>query len=57
MIYGVDLPGYASLLAVILFLGGLNLFAIGFVGEYIGKIYQEVKDRPIYLIKESKESK
>ena len=55
MIYGVELPGYASLLAVVLFLGGLNLFAIGFVGEYIGRIYQEVKNRPIYLIKESKE--
>lgn len=57
VIYGVELPGYASLLAVVLFLGGLNLFAIGFIGEYIGKIYQEVKNRPIYIIKESKESK
>jgi len=55
MVLGVELPGYASMLVAVLFLGGLNLFAIGFVGEYIGRIYQEVKDRPIYLIKESSE--
>jgi glycosyltransferase involved in cell wall biosynthesis len=57
IIFGVKLPGYASLLVVILFLGGLNLFAIGFVGEYIGRIYQEVKDRPVYLIKKENEKK
>jgi polyisoprenyl-phosphate glycosyltransferase len=55
MVLGVELPGYASMLVAVLFLGGLNLFAIGFVGEYIGRIYQEVKSRPIYLVKEQKE--
>ena len=55
MVLGIELPGYASMLVAVLFLGGLNLFAIGFVGEYIGRIYQEVKSRPIYLVKEQKE--
>lgn len=57
MVLGIELPGYASMLVAVLFLGGLNLFAIGFVGEYIGRIYQEVKSRPIYLVKEQKEKK
>jgi len=50
-LYGANIPGYASLLVVVLFLGGLNLFAIGVVGEYVSRIYQESKGRPIYLIK------
>ena len=51
LLYGANIPGYASLLVVVLFLGGLNLFAIGVVGEYVSRIYQESKGRPIYLIK------
>jgi glycosyltransferase involved in cell wall biosynthesis len=51
LIYGVDLPGYASLLVVILFFGSLQLISVGILGEYIGRIYMETKNRPVYLIK------
>jgi len=50
-IYGIDLPGYASLLVVMLFFGSLQLMSLGIIGEYIGRIYFESKQRPIYLIK------
>jgi len=49
--YGVDLEGYASLMTVILFIGSINLIFIGILGEYIGRIFIESKNRPIYLIK------
>lgn len=47
---GVDVPGYASLMVVVLFLGGIQLFFLGLLGEYIGRIYKEVKNRPIYMV-------
>ncbi len=49
-IYGVDLPGYTSLFSMVLFLGGIQLIGIGVLGEYIGRIYNESKRRPIYII-------
>ena len=52
LIIGKDVPGYASILCVILLLGGIQLITIGILGEYIAKTYIEVKKRPIYLIKE-----
>lgn len=48
--FGTDVPGYPSLAILILLLGGIQLLAIGIIGEYIGKIYMEVKNRPLYLI-------
>lgn len=48
---GVDVPGYASLLSVLLFFGGVQLIGIGVVGEYVGRIYYEAKGRPIYLVR------
>lgn len=50
IIFGIDLPGYASLLTAILFLGGLQLIGIGILGEYIGRMYKETKRRPPYII-------
>ena len=52
IIIGKDVPGYASILCVILLLGGIQLITIGILGEYIAKTYIEVKKRPIYLIRE-----
>ena len=51
IITGADVPGYPSLICVILFLGGLNLMAVGILGEYISKMYIEIKKRPIYVAK------
>lgn len=51
LIIGVDIPGYASLLVAVLFLGSLQLISIGLLGEYIGRIYLETKHRPLYLVR------
>lgn len=51
LIHGIDIPGYASLLVVVLFLGSLQLVSIGMLGEYIGRIYMETKNRPLYVIR------
>lgn len=51
LVFGVDVPGYASIMASVLFLGGIQLMSIGILGQYIGRIYSEVKQRPIYLIR------
>ncbi len=52
LILGIDLPGYASLITVVLFLGGVQLIGIGILGEYIGRIYKEAKRRPTYIIED-----
>ncbi|MEM7529048.1 MAG: glycosyltransferase family 2 protein [Pseudomonadota bacterium] len=49
LIFGIDVPGYASLLVFTLFLGGIQLISLGVLGEYIGRLLQETKRRPIYL--------
>jgi glycosyltransferase involved in cell wall biosynthesis len=48
----LDIPGYALLVSGMFFLGGVQLFFLGVIGEYIGKIYRQVQQRPLYLIKE-----
>lgn len=50
--FGVVTPGYASLLVTVLFMGGLQLIGIGVVGEYVGRVAQEVRNRPMYHIQE-----
>lgn len=52
LIRGIDVPGYATIIVLILFLGGLQLFCLGLIGEYVGKIFEQSKQRPVYLAKE-----
>ena len=50
IVYGVDMPGYASLMTTVLLLGGVQLLSIGVIGEYLGRIFLEVKGRPVYVV-------
>jgi glycosyltransferase involved in cell wall biosynthesis len=53
LIMGIDVPGYASTLVLLLFFSGLNMIGLGILGEYVGRIFTEVKRRPLYLIKQT----
>jgi len=52
LITGIDIPGYATIIVLILFLGSMQLFCIGIIGEYVGRTFEQSKDRPIYIAKE-----
>jgi glycosyltransferase involved in cell wall biosynthesis len=52
LIFGIVTPGYPSLMVTMLFLGGIQLLSIGVLGEYIGRIYTETKQRPLYLVED-----
>lgn len=51
LVGGVDVPGYASLMVMVLMLGGVNLLSLGIIGEYLGRTYTEVKGRPLYIVR------
>lgn len=50
--FGIDVPGYATIIVLLLLIGGTILFSLGIIGEYLSKMYIEVKNRPIYILKE-----
>ena len=52
IIRGIDLPGYASLMVAVLFFGGVQLITLGIMGEYMARMYNEVKGRPLYLVRD-----
>ena len=52
LIGGIDIPGYATIVVLILFLGSIQLFCIGIIGEYVGRIFEQSKGRPVYIPKE-----
>ena len=53
LIVGIDVPGYATIIVLILLLGGMQLFCIGIIGEYVGRTFEQSKQRPLYLTKET----
>lgn len=52
LIAGIDIPGYATIIVLILFLGGMQLFCIGIIGEYVGRTFEQSKGRPVYIARE-----
>lgn len=50
IVTGVDVPGYASIMVAVLMLGGLNLLSLGIIGEYLGRVAREVRQRPLYVV-------
>ncbi|HET9480471.1 MAG TPA: glycosyltransferase, partial [Candidatus Polarisedimenticolia bacterium] len=53
LVLGIDVPGYASVVVFILFFSGLNMVGLGIIGEYLGRVFIEVKSRPLYLVRTS----
>ncbi len=53
LLSGNDVPGYASLMVAVLFLGGVQMMSLGVLGEYLGRVYEEVKGRPLYLVRDA----
>lgn len=52
LIWGIDIPGYATIIVLTLLLGAVQLFCIGIIGEYVGRTFEQTKNRPIYIAKE-----
>ena len=54
LLFSIDVPGYPTIVVLILLIGGIQLFVLGIIGEYIARIYLQGKNRPIYIEKEFK---
>ena len=52
LVYGIDVPGYESIIVIMLFLGGIQLITLGIIGHYLGRVFNEVKGRPLYIVRE-----
>ena len=52
LVWGIAVPGYATIIVLLLLFSSIQLFCIGIIGEYIGRIFEQSKDRPIYISKE-----
>jgi polyisoprenyl-phosphate glycosyltransferase len=53
LIFGIDVPGYETLLGAVLFMGGVQLLTLGIIGDYLGRVFDEVKARPLYIVREA----
>ena len=53
LFWGIDVPGYSSLIVIMLLFNGLTLIGLGIQGEYVARIFSEVKARPLYLVRET----
>jgi polyisoprenyl-phosphate glycosyltransferase len=56
LVWGIDVPGYESTLVSVLFLGGMQLLTLGIIGDYLGRVFDEVKGRPLFIIRKLYES-
>jgi glycosyltransferase involved in cell wall biosynthesis len=52
LLYGIDVPGYESIIVTILFLGGVQLITLGIIGHYLGRVFNEVKGRPLFIVRD-----
>ncbi|MGL4729254.1 MAG: glycosyltransferase, partial [Bosea sp. (in: a-proteobacteria)] len=52
LLFGTDLPGFPSLIVSIMFFSGIQMISLGLIGEYVGRIFAEVKRRPLYIVGE-----